>query len=124
MLCDLDGDGADERVVFANSAYEKIVANENSGNYTMAFIVRESGVEFLHKQTSRYGEKIPNLETWDNWRDHFVSGVGCSGLYDLNGDGKFEICVEYGWYESGASKVFSENENGKYSIVLNSEYGT
>ncbi len=124
MVCDLDGDGTDERVIFANSSDDKIIADADSGNYTMAFIVRENGVELLYKETSRYGETIPNLETWENWIDHFVGGVGCAGIYDLNGDGKFEICMELGMYEHGRYMVFSESEDGKYTLVLNSECGT
>ncbi len=123
MVCDLDGDGTDERVIFANSSDDKIIADADSGNYTMAFIVRENGVELLYKEISRYGETIPDSETWENYFDHRVNHSSCAGIYDLNGDGKFEICMELGMYAHGRYMVFSESEDGKYTLVLNSECG-
>ena len=124
MVCDLDGDGTSERIVFANSSDDKIIADADSGNYTMAFVVRENGVELLYKEISRYGETIPDSETGENYFDHWVNHSSCAGIYDLNGDGKFEICMELGMYEHGRYMVFSKNEDGKYTLVLNSEFGT
>lgn len=123
FLCDLDDDGVDERVVFANSSDERFVREADSGNYTMVFVVRESGAELLYKETSRYGETIPNLENGDNYFDHWTNYCSSAGLYDLNADGKFEICIECAQYEHGRYMVFSENEDGKYALVLNSECG-
>ena len=83
----------------------------------------QSGLYSLYKEISRCGETIPDSETWENYFDHWVNHSSCTGIYDLNGDGKFEICIELGMYEHRRYMVFSENEDGKYTLVLNSECG-
>ena len=46
------------------------------------------------------------------------------GIYDLNNDGFYEFCFNVGEWEGGHTVVLSTEGDGKYSVVMRSDWGT
>ena len=133
-VCDLNNDGNKERVIIAHAPRdehrallitEDEINNNNSGNYTMVLIDDGINACCIFKKTNFYSDIVIRPEIPLQWNlEYYLTGYSwVSGIFDLNGDGLFEICIRWIDWEAGNYTVYSLNEPGKYDQVLQSNYG-
>lgn len=107
---DFNNDGDYEKLVVANTKQEE--EKSNSDIYSVAFIVNESGsIQVLYGQ---FGEiDIPDF-------CHYLSFLGA---YDLDGDGKYEFGFKDQEWEWGSTFIIGQNTDGKWEVLLKSDWG-
>ncbi len=121
---DLDGNGTIERVIIANSPKDKMIPDVNSGNYTMVLVKWQDKVECIYKEIDRYGydARVEQDKEILNAK-HLVRDTELCGIFDLDGDGKFEICIKSSGFGTAIYRVFSLDSEGEYTQVLESKCG-
>ena len=99
VRADLDGDGTEEAIVSATRAAEQLGWAARAGDYSVVFVRKLVGgvvrtivlEETYHPRASRTA--VP-----------WVYDLG--GVYDLDGDGGYEIVVRGRYYEGGSTGVY------------------
>ena len=117
-MADIDGDGAQEVLLFAGTPTDEAgylkISPEDGGNYSVILLCRADGsYETVYK---RYREYTSDATA------HF--GLRPLGIFDLNGDGEYEICADMVEWEGGYTFVLSRDETGKWQTVLRANWGT
>ena len=124
-ICDLEGDGTRERVIAASADWDDTVtAEKNSGNYVMLLIDRGDRVECVLKETARFTDEQVGKEALELFFENYLVGIDLLGVFDLNGDGVFEICISRHEWESAVYHALAADENGKYVSVMQRSCGT
>jgi len=136
--CDLSGSGEKERIIFANMpraqswhpfVSQEEVDNGNSGYYYVLLIKDKNGYDTVTSWCYPYSsvkdfQKYLSIEPGGySFYTDAIRGIYFSGIFDLNHDGVFELCIDEGCYESGRVLVFAPDERGKWQQVLRGEYG-
>ena len=129
---DLRGDGVTQTILVANTPMGEygetaITDHElrqgNSGVYSLVLIVEGDDVTVLHE---RY-EAVDFAELQDG--EHVFLGPDHSwnirllGVFDVNGDGYFEIFLDEEMWEWGSGLMFAQT-NGTWDLALRSDWGS
>lgn len=132
---DFNNDGQMKRVIFAFTPRSESgwlyvtqaeVDTNDSGSYYM--VLYQDGSEYDTIVSFCYpydfGPAHPDDDRFpgEYMSDGIVS-IDLAGIYDLNNDGVFELCLVEGLYEGGNYFVYSLNENGTWQRVLTAEFG-
>ncbi|MCL1827960.1 MAG: hypothetical protein FWG32_00530 [Oscillospiraceae bacterium] len=133
-VCDLKNDGISERIITARAPRdergyllltEDELKNGDSGNYTMVLIDDGINACCIFKKTNYYSDMpiLPDISLPWNVEYYLTGSSWVAGIFDLNGDGSFEICIYWISWDVGSYKVYSMNDTGKYEQVLESFFG-
>lgn len=127
---DFDNDGEDEYLLAANtqkeedgypyiSEYER---SHPSGSYSMVILEETDGsFEPVYSEFNRYNNKSDEGYTWDVEN---CGSIDLLGAYDLDGNGSYEICLEYRGWEWGHVWAMAKAADGTYQTVMISYSGT
>lgn len=115
-MLDLDSDGEQEAVLFANTARDEggylALAPEDGGSYSVVLLRETDG-----SYTPIFEQYLPYT---DDVTAHFT--LRPIGIFDLNGDGQYEICYAMHYWESGYTAVLSKTQAG-WAPVLRANWG-
>lgn len=115
-MLDLDSDGEQEAVLFANTARDEggylSLSPEDGGSYSV-ILLRETDGSY----TPIFEQYLPYT---DDVTAHFT--LQPIGIFDLNGDGQYEICCAMHYWESGYTVVLSQTQAG-WAPVLRANWG-
>ncbi|MGI6066723.1 MAG: hypothetical protein ACOYI2_09575, partial [Bacillota bacterium] len=114
---DFDSDDKQETVFFASpqrrsDGYLDISA-QNGGLFSVGMLRDDNGT--YQKVYTRF------LDYTDDVTAHFR--VIPLGIFDLNSDGMFEICLKAGEWEGGHTFVLAQNGEGVWETVLRANWG-
>ncbi len=115
---DIDGDGEREMLLFANTPKDENghlkISPEDGGSYSVILLRRADGsYETVYERYCQYTSDVT-----------VQFSLHPLGIFDLNGDGRYEICANMVQWESGYTFVLSQNENGSWATVLRANWGT
>jgi hypothetical protein len=99
VRADLDGDGTEEAIVSATRAAERLGWAARAGDYSVVFVrklVREV-VRTIVLAETYHPRSSPTAVPW-------VYDLG--GVYDLDGDGAYEIVLRGRYYEGGSTEIY------------------
>ena len=120
IRADFNNDGRDEYLIVANSDYYELSAaaekkEKGLGSYAIV-LLRDSdgGYTTLYSHIRALGGSF----SYEG--NTYVVRVG--GVYDLNGDGKLEICLNYTGWEWGHNFVMALDNSGEWSVVMRADY--
>lgn len=128
---DFDQDGEKESLFVANTrrgddGWHEISEKEmngESGVYSLAVLVEKDGsYQVLHNEIRLYALAERKKDMQYNSDYGFLLTFG--GAYDLNNDGKFELCFYSYQWEGGYSFVLSQDEEAQWQMVLRANWGT
>ena len=109
-VLDYDGDGQRETFVFASTPRDadgyQMVSEENGGTFSLVLLLDGDREETVYSKTAPYTDDMTAM---------FVQRP--AGLFDLDGDGVFELCMTEGYWEGSYHFVLRE-QNGGWEIVL------
>lgn len=99
---DLDGDGEDEVLISATNYFSKdgVPTGARQGSYSCVILRRVVGGKVDTQLVD--GEFYPKATTFSAPNAYEISAI-----LDLDGDGKMEVILESGYYEGGATAVYS-----------------
>lgn len=121
---DADGDGKDEHVIILQNTTTPIASAERSkknyGLYNYAFYADGERIQLMYNNKVLCSGKEAVEQSVDRTRVEYLTPLG---VFDLNGDGKLEWCMDIGGWEWGSIVVYASFGESKYYPVLRSEYG-
>jgi len=99
VRADLDGNGTEEAIVSATRAAEQLGWAARAGDYSMVFVRKlvQGAVRTIVLVESYHPRSSPNA---------VPSVFDLGGVYDLDGDGGYEIVLRGRYYEGGSTAVF------------------
>ncbi len=99
---DLDGDGEDEVLISATNYFSKdgVPSGAQQGSYSCVILRRVVGGKVDTQLID--GEFYPKATTFSAPNAYEISAI-----LDLDGDGKMEVILDSGYYEGGATAVYS-----------------
>lgn len=109
VCLDYDGDGQDESFVFAATPRSEggyLIMSPESGVFSLVLLLDGDRVQTVYSRIEPYTDDLTAM---------FVQIP--AGLFDLDGDGVFEVCMTEGYWESSYHFVLRE-QNGGWEIVL------
>lgn len=110
VCLDYDGDGQDESFVFAATPRDEdgyfMISPENGGAFSLVLLLDGDKVQTVYSKIEPYTDDVTAM---------FVQIP--DGVFDLDGDGVFEVCMTEGYWESSYHFVLRE-QNGGWEIVL------
>lgn len=114
---DFDSDGKTESIIFANAAkdaegYLMISPEDGSAFSLILFLDDNEEYETVYSRFSKFTEDVTA---------HFVTIP--IGVFDLDGDGSFEICVKSQEWEGGSTFVLARNDAGSWETVMTAFWG-
>lgn len=124
---DFDGDGKLEQIVAANTPKnENYVPSfvedgtketDGIGSYAVALFVDDDG------SAKPVFSEIRPFEGEENAYMHYNQNIVINGVYDINGDGNYDVCIVYADWENGHVLVSAMDEKGDYQTVLRGNFG-
>ena len=123
---DFDGDGKLEQIVAANTPknenyvpnfVEDAAATDGVGSYAVALYVDDNGT------SKEVFSEIRPYKGEDNAYMLYNQNIVIDGVYDINGDGNYEVCIQYAEWENGHVFVSAVDNNGNYQTVLRGNFG-
>ncbi|MBQ3378514.1 MAG: hypothetical protein IJG50_01465 [Clostridia bacterium] len=116
---DFDSDQRTESVIFANTAVDaegflKLDASRDEAPFGLILFCDDN--EEYETVYLRTGEPLSDVT------EHFR--ILPVGIFDLDGDGDFEIAAASHEWEWGSTFVLSRNDAGAWDIVMTAEWGT
>ena len=137
---DFDHDGQEESLLILQTAHSesgyplvtKAELNGQSGVYNLIAYIDDPTADpeqipqTLYCWSSPYTpEALATLSPDDELIDiDYCRYLTFLGAYDLNGDSQLEFCLADQYWEGGAIRVYSLDENDRYRSVLVSDYGS
>lgn len=125
-VSDFDYDGQEESLIIAQTQYDEwgepiySQAERDGASGRYIIIVYQDGRD--SQPQTVYGWCQPY--TSGNITDvTSVRHAEIIGVYDLNGDGNLEICLDTQMWEGGQMKVYALDDSNHYQLVLLSWYG-
>lgn len=130
LRCDFDNDGEEEYLIIANtikgengypyvSEYE---LSHPSGSYSIVLFKEHDGsVRTIFSQFRPY--QNPPKQAGEFFSSDNCHNIELLGAYDLNSDGRFEICLSYQQWESGRVFVIEPAADGTFPIVMLANFG-
>jgi hypothetical protein len=96
---DLDGDGTEEAIVSATRSGEQLGWAARAGDYSVVFVRKlvRGAVQTIVLEETYHPRSSPNAVPW-------VYDLG--GVYDLDGDGAYEIVLQGRYYEGGSTGIY------------------
>ena len=67
--------------------------------------------------------EIRPFEGEENAYMHYNQNIVINGVYDINGDGNYDVCIVYADWENGHVLVSAMDEKGDYQTVLRGNFG-
>ena len=135
---DFDGNGDKGRIILANmprteNGYPIVskeeLENGHSGYYYVLLTKDKDGYDTIASWCWPYNfdedlQKHLRAEPEGySLYTEAIRGISLSGIFDLNNDGIFELCIREYCYEWGSMLVFALDEHGRWQQVLHGEYG-
>ncbi len=110
VCLDYDGDGQDESFVFAATPRDEdgylVISPESGGAFSIVLLLDGEETQTVYSKIEPYTDDVTAM---------FVQIP--AGVFDLDGDGVFEVCMTEGYWESSYHFVLRE-QNGGWEIVL------
>ena len=124
---DADNDGEDEHVIILRNTaedmafYQAARGKKDYGLYNYIFYADGERIQMIYKNVLHCTGNEASRMNIDTMMLTYTDPV--IGVYDLNGDGQLELCVQIDEYEWGEFVVYALNGNSEYEEVLFSGYG-
>ena len=133
VRCDFNGDGKEEYLMVANTPmddYGPIIAgageNDKLGTFSVVLYQNKNGnVQVLNSITVPLAEDVKFGEDGrfiEAHLDHYHN-MELSIIADLNNDGIMEIIFSSGIWDCGWYFAYTQNEQGKYTVVMGTDWG-
>lgn len=131
---DIEGDGTKEQFIFAETpkddengwpnVSEEEITNDQSGYYYVVLCKDETGYSTVVSWCWPYefSTRKPDIQPGIYYCDA-IRSVHLEGIFDLNNDGTFELCLLQPEYESGQMFVYALNEHNTWDRVLTGSCG-
>lgn len=128
LSCDTDGDGTEEIYLCANSKRSEgnnlpigVTVKENggyqvsagSGIYSLVLRLDGETTEVVDSKFLGEGEHLYNA---------LIFSVDLLGIFDINGDGEMELCVENKLFDTSVVEVLQRTEEDGYRTVLYNDF--